>query len=284
MQVHIVAVPFDTAIRGWRMGAGPEHLLANGLVARLAERGHSVTTAILAPKHGAAAEIATAFELMALVAGEVRRARAANMFPLILSGNCCTAPGTLAGLTPGRRAVFWFDAHGDANTPETTVSGFLDGTALATAMGWCWRGLTAQIPGFQPVESQHVRLIGTRDLDREEAALLEHHGVRTISPGDIAGPVLDEALSAFSGEFSAYLHCDLDVLDPSVGQANVFPVPGGIDVEQIVQAIQLIARSMPIAAAAVTAYAPEYDTDGGVRQAAFRVIDAVLDASNRTRP
>jgi hypothetical protein len=35
-----------------------------------------------------------------------------------------TAIGTLGGLSPAPCATFWFDAHGDCNTPETTTTGF----------------------------------------------------------------------------------------------------------------------------------------------------------------
>jgi hypothetical protein len=69
--------------------------------------------------------IRTAFELARRLATAVRSARTAGHFPLVLSGNCNTAVGTLSGLTPARRATFWFDANGDGNTPETTTTGFL---------------------------------------------------------------------------------------------------------------------------------------------------------------
>src|SRR5688572_20568328 len=148
MRIQILAVPYDTARRGWRMGAGPEHLLGNGLRARLEAAGHSVAATIVEPRGDKPAEIATAFDLMARLAEAVRAAVADGAFPLVLSGNCNSAIGTLSGLTPRERTVFWFDAHGDANTPDTTTTGFLDGTGLAAAMGWCWRGMTKQVPGF----------------------------------------------------------------------------------------------------------------------------------------
>jgi len=62
--------------------------------------------------------------------------------------------------------VLWFDAHGDFNTPESTLGGFLDGMALAIATGRCWTGLAATVPGFTPVAEENVVLVGARDLDR----------------------------------------------------------------------------------------------------------------------
>src|SRR5687767_8089044 len=125
LHIELLVVPFDTARRGWRMGAGPEWLMERGLESRLAAAGHRVDVSLIAPEPGQSlAEIATAFELMRVVARRVRAATSTGRFPLVLSGNCNIAVGTLAGLTPRKRTVFWFDAHGDCNTPDTTTSGF----------------------------------------------------------------------------------------------------------------------------------------------------------------
>ena len=75
------------------------------------------------------------------------------------------------------------------------------------------------------------------------------------------------------------MHCDLDALDPAEGQANPFPAAGGLTVAEVEAAVREIGRSVPIKAAAVTAYAPEYDTDGRIAQAALRIIETLLAAA-----
>jgi arginase len=278
MRVHLIAVPFDTARRRWRMGAGPEHLLDSGLADRLDRQGHDVTAALVEPRRSDPAEIATAFDLIARVAEQVRSSVDRGAFPLVLSGNCNTAIGTLSGLTPRSRAVAWFDAHGDANTPDTTTTGFLDGTGLAAAMGWCWNGMTRQIPGFAPVNAGSVILIGARDLDGDEASLLDRAGVCRLAPSDVETDRFAVAVSALRDSV-AYVHCDLDVLDPVVGRANPFVVPGGLGLAALHSAIHAIGEWMPIAAAAVTAYAPEYDEDGRMCKAALQTVDAIVAAA-----
>src|SRR5262245_59703923 len=130
MDIHLLLVPYDTAHYRWRSGAGPEYLLQAGLTVHLQSRGHSIADIqMIEPNPDQPlAEIGTGFELIRRVALAVRAARAADRFPVVLSGNCNSAVGTLSGLTPASRAIFWFDAHGDCNTPETTTTGFLDGT------------------------------------------------------------------------------------------------------------------------------------------------------------
>ena len=62
--VHVLAVPYDSAHRMRRMGAGPEHLVSVGLVDRLREMNGDVAVRELAPSEGTwVAEIGTAFDL-----------------------------------------------------------------------------------------------------------------------------------------------------------------------------------------------------------------------------
>ncbi len=135
MDIDLLVVPYDSAHRGERMGAGPEALVAAGLPARLERLGHSVRTIVIEPPHDSwQAEIRTAFELASVLALAVRTARAEHRLPLILSGNCFVSLGVCAGLGTESN-VLWADAHADFNTPETTIGGFLDGMALATLTG-----------------------------------------------------------------------------------------------------------------------------------------------------
>jgi arginase len=279
VRIEIILVPYDTALRGWRSGAGPEHLMRAGLTARLERAGHAVvdTRMIEADPAGSPAEIATGFELIRGVARSVRAVRQAGKFPVVLSGNCNLAVGTLSGLTPARRAVFWFDAHGDLNTPETTTSGFLDGTGLATALGLCWRGLTGSVPGYQPVEAAATFVLGSRDLDPPEALLLSGAGI-TALPASRLPEALPGALdrSEMDGALG-YLHVDLDVLDPDlVGRANLLPVGGGLSADGLVSSIAAIRGRVELGAVAMASYAPEYDTDGAVCAAALAALEAAL--------
>jgi arginase len=286
MHVQIILVPYDTARRGWRSGAGPEHLLRAGLVEHLRGEGHSVAEAEVIEADAAhpPAEIATGFELMRKVAVAVRAARDAGRFPLVLSGNCNASVGALSGLTPSRRAIFWFDAHGDLNTPDTTTSGFLDGTGFATALGLCWRGLTSGIPGFAPVDSEMAYLLGARDLDPPEAALLDRGPMKALSSARLSAELPELLRRARLEGALGHVHLDLDALDPArVGRANSLPVPDGLSVEQLTGAIATIRAHITLGAAALASYAPEFDSGGGVCRAAFAAIEALLSSPPEQR-
>jgi arginase len=209
-------------------------------------------------------EAARIFELNRRLAAEVT---GGSGFPLIVSGNCNTCLGAIAG--SGARAIVWFDAHADFNTPETTSSGFFDGMSLAIATGGCWTALAATVPGFRPVAEEHVTLVGARDIDGRERARLDRSGVMLIR---------DVAALGELGAGPVYLHVDLDVLDPSEGRVNEFAAPGGLRAEELIGAVEALAQSAPLVAASVTAYDPDVDEGGRARDAARQVIDALAEA------
>jgi arginase len=280
MDIELLLVPYDTARRDWRSGAGPQALVEAGLVAHLHAHAHRVvgTHVIEDDPQQPPAEIRTAFELMRRLAVEVRRARDAGRFPVILSGNCGVAAiGALGGLAPVPRSILWFDAHGEANTPETTGSGFLDGMGLAIAWGWCWRTLAATVPGFQPVLPEASVLVGARDLDQLEAARLATSQVRLVPPSAVPHGLAEILASGPLQDTHGYLHLDLDVLDPAqVGRANSLPAPGGLSTSQLTAAVDVIRTRMVLGAVTIASYAPEYDRDREVQNAAFAALAAAL--------
>lgn len=277
MKLRLFTVPYDSGQRAVRMGAGPDRLLEAGLPSSLEAAGHRVEVeGIEASEDGVTGEMQRAFELLRKLAGRVRSAREEGFFPIVLAGTCYSAVGTLAGLGDGRTGVLWFDTHADFNTPETTVSGFLDGMALAMLTGRCWTQLTGAVPGFRPVPEDRVVTLGTRDVDPLEAPPLDGSDVTVLAPAQVRSS-LEEALNELRGRVDgAYVHIDLDVLDPSEGRANHLALPDGLTLAEMKAALSVIAGSFPVRAVALTAYDPSLDDDGRVRRAAFDLLDTIL--------
>jgi arginase len=280
MDIQLLLVPYDSGNRGARMGAGPERLLDAGLERTLRESGHTVHTKVaeLAPDSWHA-EIQTSFALMRMLSGAVREAREAGRFPIVLAGNCSTAVGTLAGLSAGT-GVAWFDAHGDFNTPETTTSGFLDGTAVAIITGRCWKQLAITV-GFQPIPDERVFLVGTRDLDSLEGRLLADSNIDVIEPTNVRIDLPRTLNSIGQHVEQMYVHLDLDVLDSSVASANSYALSGGLTLDDVEYALAEIARDFRIAAVTLSAYDPAADTSDHAAMAAIRLISTAARVAER---
>lgn len=276
--VRLIAVPYDSGLRGWRMGAGPGRLLESGLADALRAAGHTVSAEhVELPAGVNETEIAATFALAAQLAERVRAARAEGALPIALAGNCASSIGTLSGIDGPVPAIVWLDAHGDLNTPETTRSGMLDGMALSIATGRCWTSMASAVPGFRPIPPENVCLIGTRDLDRAEAEYLVSSPIPVFRAAEIDDVQLPQVLERLrSRADTVYLHIDLDVLDPAEGTANVFATPHGLLLPQVLQVIEMMRRGLDIAAVALTAYDPTCDPEARIPAAARSILAEVL--------
>jgi arginase len=276
MQVYIFAVPYDSALRNRRMGAGPDHILQGGLTEALRADGHEVHVEHVVIDDPMPAEIRTAFELNRQLASRVRTVTAHGGLPVVLAGNCVTAAGTLAGVGADGCGVLWFDSHGDFNTPETTTGGFLDGMALAITTGRCWSQLALGIPGFTPVTERNVILLGTRDVDPLEQELLDGSGITVLPPVRFRDDLANVLGALRARTPDVYVHLDLDVIDPHEGRANSFAAADGLSVAEMRTALCLIQADFHIRAVAVTACDPSCDVDGRVRRAAIAFVRDLL--------
>jgi arginase len=273
--VRIIAVPYDSGHPHLRMGAGPEHLLDNGLGEALRAEGRRPSVTYVRHEREPTAEVATAFELHGLVSDQVRRALAEREFPLVLSGNCNTAAiGAIAGTGPEGLGIVWFDAHGEFNTPETTTTGFIDGMGLAIAVGRCWKSIAKKVPGFAAVPEENVVMAWVREVDAEEqerldasevavvgAHLIEKQGLRALVA------VLDDLRTRVG---RVYVHLDLDVLDAEkVAKANEFAAKGGPNAEELEVALGMVRERFALAAAGIASYDPAFDADGRILRSAI---------------
>jgi arginase len=180
----------------------------------------------------------------------------------------------------------WLDAHGDFNTPESSTSGFFDGMGLATVAGRCWSALAASVPGFAPVAERDILLVGARDLDPAEAALLAGSAVQRVAVEVIrthgAAAALAPALDAVAPRGRrAYLHIDLDVLDPSAARANEFAAPGGLTIAEVADVVRAVGARCRISAAALTAYDPAPDEGDRALGAALELIGEMVEAASK---
>lgn len=282
MDIQILAVPYDSARRGDGEGAGPEHWLARGLEEQLRDAGHTVQAQFIEDDDPKPAEIKTAFVLNWALAQQVAAAQAAGGFPLVLAGNCHLALGTLSGVGMADTGVVWFDAHGDFNTPDTTVSGYFDGMGLAIAAGFGWQKLAAAIPGFTVVQGANIIHLGGRSFDQGEREALIEAGATVVEADIIRRQGVDTLTLALT-ELAArvkrvYIHLDLDVLDSELGfVANPLAEPHGLSVEQVADAIQAIRSHLTPAALTLSAYDPAYDPEDRVLNAGFTLMRAVLE-------
>ena len=185
---------------------------------------------------------------MRLLYQAVAETTARTARPLLLSGDCTTALGAVAGLQrrAGEVAVVWLDAHGDFNTPATTITGYLGGMPLAMLTGRAPE-LTGDALGLHPIAESDVVLVDARDLDPAERDALAASQVRHIpaEPGAITA-----ALRRL-GRRPAYLHVDVDIIDSAQLPGLRVPAGAGPGLAAVEDCLAAVTAAGDIAAATI---------------------------------
>lgn len=302
MKIVLLPVPYHLGQAGAGVGAAPQALLSAGAADLLRADGHQVDIVEVHRRGPLLDELSAVVEVNAALAAEVRRARTARRLPVVLGGDCNVALGVVAGFSGSTVGVVWFDAHGDFNTPESSPSGFLDGMPLAMACGLCHRHIWDALGG-EPVAEAHVAHVGSRDLDPDEQRMLAASRVGVVSaltlgrqaPADALAPALAAIGGRRGGRLrrpgenrgidDVYLHVDMDVLDPTVAPAVDYPAPGGLEPDELIEALRAVGERFHIRALSLTAFDPERpDPDGRTLRQALELLQELVAVATSPTP
>jgi arginase len=282
MDICLIQVPYTMGDERPGSSRGPERLLqagANKLIAAMGVAGTVERVDRSEPfRDSGNASLVVGKRLASIV----RQATEAKQFPLVLAGSCDVSKFILSGFDHGQCGVVWFDAHGDFNTPETTSSGYFDGMSLAVITGHCYQSYWAQIGNSTPIPESATLMLGVRDLDPAERELLDHSAVQVVKwyEGKPQGDVrvaLDKLAQRVP---EVYLHIDMDSLDPQVAPGVVFdPVPGGLSLEDMEEAIRAVFARFRVRAATLAVYNPDRDQDDKTLRTGLRIIEVLAEAA-----
>ncbi len=158
----------------------------------------------------------------------------ADRVPLVFADDCCAALGAMKGLERHDPAIVWYDAHGDFNTPETTLSGFLGGMPLAWLVG---RGDMRYMRGVDltPIDERDIIITDARDLDPEEGVNLRESDITLLTN-------TRDLLTAPLPQKPLYLHFDTDIVRLDDMPGMNYPAEGGPSLDDCVATVQRLAR------------------------------------------
>jgi arginase len=149
----------------------------------------------------------------------------------LIGGDCGTevAPVSyLNKLYDGDLAVLWLDAHGDLNSPATSVTGNFHGMPLRCLLGDGEESLVKLC--FSTLSPAQVVMGGLREVDPPEAEFLKMNNISVLTVGDIESDVENVSRLLFEKGFrNLYVHIDLDVLDSGKCPRALCLTPDGLD-------------------------------------------------------
>jgi len=265
--VTVLEVPYQMGLRNTGTGAGPGRILGAGTDRILAYRDVPAQVQHIDLRDKTCEGLDAVVDLGRQIRVAVREARQQEVLPVVLAGNCITCLGVLAGLEPGDTGVIWMDAHPDFHTPATSISGNLEGMALACAAGHCHEDLRGRIGLSSPIPEHRIAIVAPRDIETGERERLEASNVAVV-------PCTVPLSLSWEVE-QVYLHIDLDclALDESPGVA--YRVQGGIPVAAAAGFVRHICATQPVAAMTLTNFRPDLDRDDKTLAAAVRLLESI---------
>jgi len=262
--VHIIGVPLDLGGNRRGVDMGPSAFRSAGLGEQVAALGYSVVDkgdlpAPIPETQEQRDERKKYIREIAKVCQKLYQTSLASLtegaFPLVLGGDHSLAAGSVAAAADWATqakdlpiGLLWIDAHGDMNTPATSLSGNVHGMPLAALLGTEPAEL-ARIGSVTPkVLPAHTVLVGVRNLDeREKVAVRESHvHVFTMKDIDRQGiaSIIEQAVS-LAGRETAGIHVsfDMDVCDPQIAPGVGTPVRGGLNYREAHMVMEIVADS-----------------------------------------
>ncbi|HXV61426.1 MAG TPA: arginase family protein, partial [Vicinamibacteria bacterium] len=291
IRVAPVKMPYSGARNVPEISPVPDYLEAGGVVALLEELGAKVKEiprVALTPEeendYGEWHRLGLAnYHLGEMVAENERD----GYLTIGLLANCSSLMGVLGGLQdsgPTRRprkvGLVFIDAHGDFNTPETTLSGMLGGMPVAVSAGMCLRNLRME-SGLDPaLPTRYIVMAAVRDTDPLEQELIDRSEIEMITVDDIRKR--SENIHAQMERLSSlvdliYIHIDMDVLDPREVSGHPLTVPDGPTSQELADALTEMFRYEKAAALGIASTpSGERDPDGLSLQAAYNLVRGAI--------
>ncbi|WP_126577955.1 arginase [Tengunoibacter tsumagoiensis] len=295
MHIRIIGAPMDLGADRRGVDIGPSAIRYAGLSDHLKRLGHTIhdigNLPVPQPESRPIGNLRLKYldsiiQSSSELADEVYQALQENEFPLILGGDHSIALGSISGVAKAHPnvGIIWVDAHTDFNTEETTPSGNIHGMILAALAGLGDPQLV-NLGGWSPkINKQQIVIIGARDIDPGEQALLREHHIHvfTMSAIDQHGiPSLMKQAIEIAGIDGAPIHLslDLDSLDPRDAPGVGTPVRGGLSYREAHLAMELVAASQRMISMDVVEVNSILDRENATAQLA---VELTLSALGKT--
>lgn len=243
------------------------------------------------------------------ISKSVKNTLSKGQFPLVLAGDHGSAGGTIAGLKsmyPDKRiGVIWVDAHGDMHTPYTTHSGNMHGMPLSTVLGddnlearrnaipeetkILWEKLkNTGNPGAK-VRPEDLILVGVRDVEEEETALMERLNIRNFTVEEVA----QKGASNVAGEINQllsscdyiYISFDVDSMDPvETSHGTGTPVPNGLKAADTKELLKILVENPQLICFEMVEINPCLDEKKNkMAETAFEILHDVVTVIEKRR-
>jgi arginase len=202
---------------------------------------------------------------------------------VVLGGDHSVCLGAVAGASVainGQLGLIYFDAHGDMNTDETTLTGNIHGMHLASLMGFGAQSLVNVHGEGRKIAKENLLHIGGSDFDQPELDLIARENLQTFTLFDLLtqnlAPVLKMIDDLAARVPNIWISLDLDSIDRIYAPGAGMPNAKGLTYREISTLAQYIGQKCNVVGIDVVEYNPLQDRKHKTAELGIELIATFL--------
>jgi arginase len=287
-QTTLIGIPLDLGAKNLGVDIGPDAFRYAGLIEKLTQAGLTIDDlGNLTPKNREDLdpgnpklryldEIVRVSEVLASKTEQVVR----NGDKVVaVGGDHSICLGAVAGASTavgGNIGLIYFDAHGDMNTDETTLTGNIHGMHLASLMGFGAPALANVHSETTKVPKENLLHIGGSDFDQPELDLIKQENLNAFTLFDLLTQSLAPLLSRID-ELAArvpniWISLDLDAIDRIYAPGAGMPNAKGLTYREIATIAEYIGQKCNVIGVDVVEYNPLQDQEKKTAELGIELI------------
>lgn len=290
--IKIIGVPLDLGAEELGVDKGPQVIRERAIVNKLQSVGLSVsdegdvlsrkraTLDIGHPNLPYVEEIARVNEELAQKVDTIVQA---GDTAVIIGGDHSVNLGAFSGAAAASNqtiGLIYIDAHGDMNTPETSLSHNIHGMHLASLMGFGPDIMTQLYRPGTKLKKENLLHIAGVDFDKEEIAFIERENIPGFTMLDLLrkgmGPLLDMIDDLSRRVDRIWVSVDLDAIDSVYAPGVGIPNQGGLTYREVSALMSYIGSICNVIGIDLVEYNPNFDVDCKTAELSIEIIAKLL--------
>lgn len=288
IQAALLGVPLDLGAENLGVDIGPNAFRYQGIIEKLNSAGITISDlgditpknreelTVGNPKVKYLDEIVT---VATHTAEKVTTAIQEKKKMIVLGGDHSVCLGAVSGASVAldrKVGLIYFDAHGDMNTDETTLTGNIHGMHLASLLGFGHPDLVSVGGNFPKIAKENLLHIGGNDLDEAEIQLIEREQLDCYQIRDVLsfglGPLLEKIAMLSKKIENIWISLDLDAIDEIYAPGAGMPNRGGLSYREVTTLFDVIGKTCNVMGIDVVEYNPLQDKDGKTAELGIELI------------
>lgn len=284
----LIGVPLDLGAKNLGVDMGPQAFRYQDMVEKLASTGIAIADAgniacndrnSLEPGNP---HLRYADEIVRVneeLARQTEQAVRDGNKVIVIGGDHSINLGGVSGVSAavqGELGLIYFDAHGDMNTDETTLTGNIHGMHLASLMGFGAKQLVDVHGAGAKLATKNLLHIGGSDFDQAELDLVQREKLDAFMLMDLLrygmGPLFDKIDALGERLPNIWVSVDLDAIDRMYAPGAGMPNAKGLLYREIATLAEYIGTHCNVVGVDVVEYNPLQDEQGKTAELGIELI------------